>query len=177
MSEAPSILTFVHQDVTFDQINGLGSVPNLAETGYLGFVSFIRPSVFLRLCPPLEDEDHTFDDVLAAGQPIATGFLNVDLEDPAGEVRGHEGRHRMRAVLRRCGDEPVPVVIFPLGGDRARHVEHGHLCRLAAGMLQERWAGGHPRFVEGPIFDRVILGGQDLQISNLDPAPSSGMAA
>lgn len=171
-----STLSFVHHGVKFDQRQGLGSCEDLANVDYLGLIAFIRPSIFLDLCPPLEDQNHAFDALLDDGASIATGYIVVSLRDERLMVRGHEGRHRMRAILRRCGDDPAPVAIFLRGGDRARDVTPLDLEHLAAGMWREPSSiEPRPPYIPGPLFDRVILRGVETSVISSHVALASGM--
>lgn len=167
MATAATTQKFSHFGIAIDQKDGIGSVSNLSEVDYLGFVAFIRPRTFLELCPPVHDHNAFFRDALTEGRAFASSFLVIALEGPCPRVLSHEGRHRMRAVLEFCGDEPVPVAIFPSGGTRAHDLLPEEVIKIASGMFQERWLAGHRQFVPGPLFDRLILLNQEMTIAEV----------
>jgi len=173
---------FRHGDVAYDQRDGIGNVPDVDNIEYLGFVVLMRPSTYLAICPPLDATTKSpgLRDAIAAGKPISMGFIQVDLTEDEFVVHRHEGRNRARAILDLHGDDPIPVAVLLRGGDRARHVTDEHLARLAAGvrrqpddheeMLWHRFGRKTP-FVEGPLFERVLILGEERSV-----APVAGAA-
>lgn len=161
---------FVSNGIAFDTLDGAGAVSDAHNVDYMGFLAMIRPSTFLALCAPLPEGRTHVDDIMDAGQPIGLPFLVVDLQDETRSVRQHEGRHRMRAILRIAGDEPVPVAMLLSHGDKARHVEVEHVVAFSRGMVPEhRGAGDRRARIEGPIFETAILRGEEV---DLQPAPA-----
>jgi len=166
---------FRHGNVTYDQRDGIGNVPDVDNVAYMGFVVLMRPSTYLAICPPLDlaTKSPGLRTAIAEGKPISMGFIQVDLTDDEFVVHRHEGRNRARAILDLHGDDPIPVAVLLRGGDRARHVTDEHLARLAAGvrrqpddreeMLWHRFGQRTP-FVEGPLFERVLLLGEERSV-------------
>ena len=82
------------------------------------YLTKISPSDFLKLTASektmerLEKEKFELDvDILKKSKVVADMmYLDIDLE--TGEVRGHEGRHRMKALLDN-GYKEVEIVVFP----------------------------------------------------------------
>jgi hypothetical protein len=115
--------------------SGIGSVPKNQEIDYFGLRVAMRPSTFLKLALPLpntpQDQESVeyvkqHKDTEGIGAPfleidIPEGWESNDLSKPA-RVVGHDGRHRMMAILQSEGDDPVEVHLFPLGL-RRRHFE------------------------------------------------------
>jgi len=162
----------VVEGVAFDQVSGLGNVPNNQDVGYLGAAVMMRPSVFLSLVDPLHQPRRSSLDHAKACvgglRPLASPMLNVEIDrnDPAAapEVVGHEGRHRMLAILETVGDVEVPVHVLPRGM-RARHLDDAVVERLRDGMMHEtRWER-----VDGPLFGDALVDGR------LVPAPEPPM--
>lgn len=177
---AGNVAHFLSGDVEFDQRHGLGSVPDVANVEYMGFVVTMRPSVFLDLTPALQVASEGIREHIRSGLPVSMGFLDVDIETEADHcrIRGHEGRHRARAILDLYGDDPIPVAILPAYGARARDVDDAHLLRLAAGAYAERRGSAPDRFVDGPLFDTVFIVRDDvplrIDLSDLTPSASPG---
>ena len=147
--------------ICFDQLSGLGAVPNNQEIQYLGMVVMMRPSTFLslseRVVIPKSSVDYLAE-ALRSRRAIASPFLKIDIpNDPMGvpEVVGHEGRHRSLAIMEVAGDVPVPVHLFPRSL-RARHLKDELVARLRAGMMREdAW-----QFVPGPLFEEAWVEGR-----------------
>lgn len=162
---------FVWNGIVFDQVNGHGAVHDVSKIEYMGFVAFMRPSVFLELCPPEGLRPELYLDRVQI-EPISMGFLVVDLEETPPRIRGHEGRHRMRAIQTVHGDEPAPVAFLFSHGDRARDVTRDHIYALSRGIRRQR-STTNPAMtmLEGPLFERVFLCGEDLMLNEPSPAP------
>ncbi|AOG03478.1 hypothetical protein BSY19_5301 (plasmid) [Bosea sp. RAC05] len=177
---APETLKrFSHGGRVYDQVSGLGAVPDVAKIDHYGLVVMMRPSVFLSLCPSLESERRSpnpdadaLAEMLAAGQIASMGFLALNLADDDLRVRSHEGRHRTDFILRHFGDEPIPVAIL-FNGERARDVTPHDIVRICAGLRRERTSEEpRPPMIDGPLFDRVIHLGQDFLVSEMDTSPT-----
>ena len=109
-----------------DNRDGIGAVPYNQDVDYFGLRVAMRPSMFLKLALPMnnsaEDQasiEHIIKQKDTEG--IGAPFLNItipdewetgDLSKPA-RVTGHDGRHRMAAILKSEGDEPVETHLFP----------------------------------------------------------------
>lgn len=122
-------------ELKIDNDKGLGSVPKNKDIDYFGLRVAMKPSTFLRLGLPLtqtaRDKEIIKDIALKKDEPgFGAPFLEIDIPDeweegdvskPANVV-GHDGRHRMYAILATEGDHPVEVHLFPLGL-RRRHFD------------------------------------------------------
>lgn len=109
-----------------DNRNGIGAVPYNNDVDYFGLRVRMRPSTFLKLALPMnnsesdrESIDHITQNMDTQG--IGAPFLQIkippqwedgDTSKPA-TVYGHDGRHRMAAILKAEGDEPVETHLFP----------------------------------------------------------------
>jgi len=141
--------------------DGIGSVPFNQDVDYFGLRVAMRPSTFLKLALPMNnsaDDQPAVDYVIQNkdSQGIGAPFLTVDIpaawEDgdiskPA-RITGHDGRHRMAAILQSEGDEPVETHIFPTGL-RRRHFDANPEW---AQQLNQIIIGQRGNTVRGPIF-------------------------
>jgi len=122
-------------EVIIDNVNGAGSVPWNEEVDYMGLRVLMKPSIFLKLTPELSDWLHKehidkFQEYMKGGGTIGAPFLTIEIPDDwkkdifkrSAKVMGHEGRHRMSAVLKFEGDEPIETHLF-FGGWRHHHFE------------------------------------------------------
>ena len=161
-------------------LQGMGAVPDVANIDYLGFIAFMRPSVFLSLCPALPPDQHQENSYrermlqeIRSGAPIGMPFLSVLLDEDPPHVHGHEGRHRMHAVMNIVGDDiALPIAFLLNRGDRARHVKTYHLNAFSSGMIAERVSDHDEiKMIQGPLFERGILMGQEFFLSANIPTP------
>lgn len=114
---------FQVKGISFDNQDGIGAVPYNAEIKYRGFVAEILPSDFLKLASQA-DRDKTAAEmaqIISSGQSIGSPFLEIEIANGEPKVVGHEGRGRMRAIMRLHGDTPIPVHFF-LRAQRAKDV-------------------------------------------------------
>lgn len=174
---ATNLGRFSHGGVEFDQRNGIGSVPDVANVAYMGFVVMMRPSTFLALTPMLMQPSDGIRGHIANGGAVSMGFLEIDLDEEGDffKIRGHEGRNRTHAILDLHGDGEIPVAILFRYGGRASDVEDTHLIRLASGAHRQS-SGKEPAcFVPGPLFDRLFIAGpdgpQERTLSGITPGP------
>ena len=145
-------------EVTMDNQSGAGSTPNNDDVDYLGLRVRMKPSVFLRLAPPL---GHSLSlprmrDFIQSGGAIGSPQLSLDI--PAAwsdgdlaktaRVQSHEGRHRMQAILELEGDAPVETHLFPLGM-RRRNLTAAMIQRLQRSLISQ----GLNRLISGPVFE------------------------
>jgi hypothetical protein len=108
-------------DYLFDADNGYGQTPNSAEIQNRGFTLYLHPSEFLSLADDLPNKDLSFYEMLLdKDEPLGYPTLNIDMgkygKKPAWRVEGHEGRHRVEAILKRFGDTyfiPVHMLTWP----------------------------------------------------------------
>jgi len=180
-----NLMRFRHGGVVYDQVRGIGQIPDVENIEYLGFVALMKPSTYLKLCPPLNEttKSPTLLSAIREGKSVSMGYLAVDLSDDELVVREQEGRNRAWIIRHLHGDEPIPVAFLLQGGDRARHVTEDDLSRIAAGIRRkpseheaslEHLLGWKTPFVEGPLFERVFILGQEREISlgrSASPAP------
>lgn len=145
-----------------DNKNGWGAVPFNSDVDYFGLRVKMKPSTFLDLALPLEEQDRTSVEAiythLKQGGSVGSPFLEISIPDewiedenfynPA-QVKGHEGRNRMYALQKYQGDIPVEVHLIPRGGLRARHLTPEIVKELQNGMLKERTT----TLVKGPLFE------------------------
>jgi len=163
-------------EVVWDAQIGAGSTGNVKNIRYMGFMVLMKPSDFLKLAVDLPEEltsrvsfNHLADRVKTEGW--APLFLTVNLDRQS--VKNHEGRHRAKSFMKLCGDIPVPVYIFPYGGDdewggkyreiRARHVKDEEIRKLNTGMHSEKDQDRNNQYRVGPFFDKAFL--QDREIN------------
>lgn len=148
-------------ELKIDNDKGLGAVPKNKDIDYFGLNVRMRPSTFLKLALPLTMTDKDRQVIHDIGQRIdepgfGAPFLEIDIPDswesgdttqPA-RVVGHDGRHRMYAIMSQQGDEPVEVHLFPLGL-RRRHFEANPdwVQRLNKNIVSQRRTP-----VTGPLF-------------------------
>ncbi|MDA3856627.1 MAG: hypothetical protein PF569_10315 [Candidatus Woesearchaeota archaeon] len=108
--KTPYTVRFSKGEVTFDNLNGAGHVPMNQDVNYFGYTMFMYPMDFLDLATPMSEKSEPFID-----QSIGTPFLFVSYNEETGlwEVEGHEGRHRVSAIIESLGKERrIPVHCF-----------------------------------------------------------------
>lgn len=140
---------------------GLGGTPNNQEIDYFGFSVKMKPSKFLELAQhlgrPREETVNHIAKLIKQGEKIGNPFLIInvpegyekgDFSDYA-EVTGHEGRHRMLALMKVFGDEEITVHIFPRYM-RRRHMTPEMVERFNKGMFKE----GVIELVLGPLWSK-----------------------
>ena len=149
-------------ELKINNATGVGAVPYNREIDYHGLRVTMRPSMFLRLALPLDQNDpeerkaieyckSQLDD-----QGIGAPFLTITV--PAAwesddfsleaKVRDHDGRHRCYAILDKEGDKPIEVHLLMSGGLRRRHISDLMIKNLRNGILNQQG-----QYVSGPIFD------------------------
>ena len=147
-------------ELKIDNRRGLGAVPHNADVDYFGLQVVMRPSMFLKLSLPLDknspDEQETIQHLRkhindpGFGAPFLTiavpeSWENNDFSLEA-NVRDHDGRHRMYAILDEQGDQPIETHIF-LPHFRRRDITDGIIKNLRNGILSQTG-----QYVSGPIF-------------------------
>lgn len=150
--------------ITFSATKGFGSVPNNANVDYMGFIGFVKPSVFMSLA--LDDEgaqEKTADDLVKfveEGYAIGIPFFMIKFDeegDTLPKITGHEGRGRMRMVRRVNGDEPIPVHFFPSGGMRSRDLTKDMIDEVKQGVFAEQ----SERVVKHPVT-KIYVNGKEM---------------
>jgi hypothetical protein len=147
-------------ELKINNASGLGQVPLNQEVDYHGLQVEMRPSMFLRLALPLDadkpDELETINHLQKHldNPGIGAPFLNIvipeawessEFKEPA-KVAGHDGRHRMYAIINEQGDEPVEVHLFP------RYMRRRHITEDIIEHLRNGIVGQQGNYVRGPIF-------------------------
>ena len=110
--------------VKFDQVRGYGSVPDNQNVDYKGFVVMMKPEAYLALAKAgvKKGSKERAKDIIIAGKPIGSPFLDVDFSGLTPRVVGHDGRHRMMAIEELQPNVAVPVHIFGSNGLRAKDI-------------------------------------------------------
>ena len=124
---------------------------------YEGYRVSMKPSKFLALSTPLPDDySSDVERHLAKGGSIGAPFLYVTIPEDWTEqgkftqpaaVTGHEGRHRMRWILRNEGDDPVAVHMVFRGGLRRRHVTDQMMAAIKKELLSQKNNSASQRIV------------------------------
>lgn len=144
-----------------DNRSGIGAVPYNQDVDYFGLRVAMRPSVFLKLALPMNGSQTDREAIEYVkqnmdSQGIGAPFLTIDIPsewedgdvtEPA-RITGHDGRHRMAAILQSEGDDPVEVHLFPLGL-RRRHFDANPEW---ASRLNQDIIGQRGNIMPGPIF-------------------------
>lgn len=123
-------------------VKGIGSVPNLVDIEYFGFIATMLPSDFLRLAKRIGPGRNAgtirmFQEAIPQGQEIAMPFLKFSLHEGKMYIIGHEGRHRCMALQNLQKNEPIPVALFSGEGDRARDITKDTLKNLNKIMVSQ----------------------------------------
>ena len=143
------------EEYKLDNERGLGSTPNNSNVDYMGFRTMMKPSMFLKLAKPLPDGHRSSGypelvQKIKSGEGIGSPFLSIEIPDgwedePADfkrptKVTGHEGRHRMNAILELEGDVPVEVHLwgrFTSSELRRRYITDEMFDELEKGLISE----------------------------------------
>jgi len=151
-------------EVTIDNVNGIGATPDNSNVDYFGLRVTMKPLTFLRMATELTVDSDTEKRILAMAQYLRDGgavgspFLTVDIPDewedgnltlPA-RIVSHEGRHRMEAILKAEGNNPVEVHIF-FPGLRRRDITDAMISRLNQSIVNQRTA-----LTSGPWFSLTL---------------------
>lgn len=142
------------ENVEIDNKNGWGAVPNNQEIDYRGLRVKMKPSVFINLAasrngePPVPKVVQHIKDGGAIGAPFLSIFVDDD-DSQIPEVRGHEGRSRMAAILEVHGDVPVETHLFFQGKvNRNRHITPEFIEKIQRYLISE-----NDKMVRGPLFE------------------------
>ena len=144
----------LYEDVKIDNKEGWGSVPWNQEVDYRGLRVKMKPSVFINLAASRNGEPPVpkVVDYVKGGGAIGAPFLQIFVDDDDSqipEVRGHEGRSRMAAILEVHGDIPVETHLFFQGKvNRNRHITPEFVEKIQRYLISE-----NDKMVRGPLFE------------------------
>ena len=148
------IFSALVEDVEIDNKDGWGAVPWNQEIDYRGLRVKMKPSVFINLAasrngePPVPKVVQYVKDGGAIGAPFLQIFVDED-DSQIPEVRGHEGRSRMAAILEVHGDVPVETHLFFQGKvNRNRHITPEFVEKIQRYLISE-----NDKMVRGPLFE------------------------
>lgn len=161
LESALSAETHHLDEVTMDGSKGAGAVPYNADVDYFGIRIKMKPKTWLGLALELNKDRETEERIKglaqyikdggSIGQPWFTISIPPEWEDgdlsKDAKITGHEGRHRMEAILQVEGNIEVEVHLFPRGGLRARDIKPEWVKRLNQSIISERG-----QLVNGPWF-------------------------
>ena len=148
----------LHENVTINNRNGIGAVPNNLEVDYFGLRVKMLPSTFLKLAAPMGSVNiDFFKDALENGKSFGAPFLIIRLPDQwqngdfkkVPHISTHEGRHRMIAIYELYGDIPVETHLFFTNGVRNRDLTPELIVALNKGIVPENGK----TVVRGPLFN------------------------
>lgn len=134
-------------EVTINNANGWGAVPNNQDIDYFGLRVMMAPSVFLKLAAKLgADANDKIKQHIKNGGAIGAPFLQINIPEEWDDgnfnvpaiVRTHEGRNRMTAILELEGDNPIEVHLFFGAGMRRRHITPAIIKELNSRLIPER---------------------------------------
>lgn len=163
-------------EVVIDNVHGYGAVPNNNEVDYLGLRVLMAPNIFLQLAAGgvsdgQVDDSHFIAQAIKSGKGIGAPFLGISLPKewldgdyslPA-RIISHEGRHRMVAVRRLEGNNPIETHIF-VKNHRNRHITPEMKIALNKMLLPQAFSSivdtldfsDQIRFaIKGPLFRYV----------------------
>jgi hypothetical protein len=174
----PQLLKRSRYDIVglhFCNHDGLGSVPDVDNIGYMGVLVLMRPSQFLSLVPPLDGFTKTVN-YLKTGQEMLFGTpfldINVDEDTRTAQVKGHEGRSRMTFFRELTSDAPMPVALFVRDGNftlRARHIEPWMLELIQSGVTSEQTEISRGDYKEGPLFEQAVYLEKGNRVARISP--------
>ena len=167
--------------VYFDNIDGIGSVPDSQNVIYKGFVAMMTPVDFLKFTHSSAGREKTGSEIaelIEDGFPISSPFLEV-LLDPIEEgkfavIVGHEGRGRCLALieLAKAGKaglsmkSEIPVHFFPRDGRRARHITPDIIESIKDhGFIPETEKSENPKFAtKVKILQKLYINGSEIDL-------------
>ena len=144
----------LYEDVEIDNKDGWGAVPWNQEVDYRGLRVKMKPSVFINLAASRNGEPPVpkVVDYVKGGGAIGAPFLQIFVDEDDSqipEVRGHEGRSRMAAILEVHGDVPVEVHLFFQGKvNRNRHITPEFVEKIQRYLISE-----NDKMIRGPLFE------------------------
>jgi len=147
-------------EVKIDNVRGIGAVPDNQEVDYKGMKVLMRPSTFLKLAAPLdkEPEDKIINHIRQGGA-IGAPFLLINIPqeweegnfDQPLKIIGHEGRNRMKAIMKLEGNDLIEVHLLLSNGMRARHLTPEIKDKMIQGATAERSSN----YISGPLYKEI----------------------
>lgn len=147
----------ISENKIIDNDDGWGVVPLNKDVDYFGLRVFMKPSVFLKLVAPLDREpSEKIQQHISSGGKIGSPFIEIRIPaewedgvfDKDAEVVGHEGRNRMKSILKVHGDIPIETHLFFRDGVRRRHLTDAMIRKLNEILLAEK----SKTKLKGPFF-------------------------
>jgi hypothetical protein len=150
-------------ELNMDNDKGIGATPNNRNIDYFGLRVQMTPLTFLRMARELTVDPDTEKRILSmaeyikGGGPVGSPFLMIEIPEgweqgdmsENARISGHEGRHRMEAVIKAEGNTPVEVhLVFP--GLRRRHITDEMISTMNHSIFTERG-----NFILGPWFKQI----------------------
>ena len=133
-ANATSVFKRCHiKSITFDQTFGQGATGVNRTLISRGFIVMKTPAQFFSLSGEKAEkhmDDSYYGERLTKGRSIASPYLCVNFAPSLPAIVGHEGRHRMGAILKRYGDVAVPVGMYPVGKIRRNDLTNHHFRHL-----------------------------------------------
>lgn len=129
-------------DVVFDQVNGLGAVPNNQNVVYRGFVGMMLPKDFsaFALRADRSEDAKSIVHLMRQGYGVGSPFFQLDIKDienPVLRIVGHEGRARCVAINSIQPNVAIPVHFFLVNELRARHINDQIVSSLNTSIRAE----------------------------------------
>lgn len=146
--------------IAFDNADGIGSVPNMADIFWKGVFVEMTPKTFLSLAAPLEDDlrEGTVRFLDRNVSPIGSPYLCLRAPEDGhlSKVVGHEGRHRMSEIAKRVGyDVPIPIGLFVYDRHymlKAREIDSELVSEISIGAIREK----SREYVSGTLFETAV---------------------
>jgi len=143
-------------EAVIDNVKGAGAVPYNADVDYFGLRVKMKPSTFLKLAAPLgQPHSAELEKYIAGGGAIGAPFLDIAVPpewddndfSKSAQIKGHEGRNRMTAILKLEGDKPIETHLF-VKYYRARDITPPFVDKLNSGLYAEK----STHLIGGPLF-------------------------
>ncbi|CAB4241807.1 hypothetical protein UFOVP71_345 [uncultured Caudovirales phage] len=147
-------------EAVIDNVKGAGAVPNNQDVDYFGLRVKMKPSTFLKLAAPLGREHSAeLEQYIANGGAIGAPFLDIAVPPEwddndftkSAQIKGHEGRNRMTAILKLEGDKPIETHLF-VKYYRNRDLTPPFVEKLNSGLYAEK----STHLIGGPLFSTGV---------------------
>ena len=147
-------------EAVIDNVKGAGAVPYNQDVDYFGLRVKMKPTTFLKLAAPLQGPHSAeLEKYIADGGAIGAPFLDImvppewDENDfsKSAQIKGHEGRNRMTAILKLEGDKPIETHLF-VKYYRNRDLTPAFVENLNSGLYAEK----STHLIGGPLFSTAV---------------------